>query len=111
MPKEVEAVKSKAKNKATQSARQKRAVQRRHRTYDSSDEDTFESNRRPSPRATMPAFVNLDSDDEYAQTPISIKRNLASVSTGLQTSENDEMRVDVKFGTKLDIYMLRPVSK
>lgn len=111
VPKEVEAVKSKAKNKATQSARQKRAVQRRHRTYDSSDEDTFESNRRPSPRATMPAFVNLDSDDEYAQTPISIKRNLASVSTGLQTSENDEMRVDVKFGTKLDIYMLRPVSK
>lgn len=110
VPKEVEPVKSKAKSKATRSTRQKRAVQ--SRTYDSSDEDTFESNRRPPPRATMPAFVNLDSDDEYAQTPISINRNLASASTALQTSENDEMRVAVKFGTDpLEDYMLRPVSK
>lgn len=58
----------------------------------------------------MPAFVNLDSDDEYAETPISITRNLASASTALQTTENDEMKVVVKFGLTLEDYMLRPVS-
>lgn len=109
VPNEVEPVVSKSKSKAAKSSRQKRVPRRCHHTIDSSDDDTFESNRRPPPRPTMPAYVNLDSDDEYAETPISITRNLATASAPLQTSENDEMRVLVKFGSQLDEYMMRPV--
>lgn len=103
-------------------SRRKRTPQRRNRRSYSepdSDDEAFESNNRGAesnnrgsrPRAHgMPAFVNLDSDDEYADNPILINRNLASDSAALQTSENDEVKVVVKFGFKLDEYMLRPVS-
>lgn len=57
----------------------------------------------------MPNYVNLDSDDEYAEAPIAINRNLGGDSTALEVSENDEMKVAVKFGPTVEDYMLRPV--
>lgn len=110
VPIEVEPVIKPTKKRSTRSSRQTRSRQQREYNSDS-DDDAFETDQRSKrAREPLPAYVNLDSDDEYAETPISINRNLASDSTALQTSENDEMKVVVKFCTKLEEYMLRPVS-
>lgn len=96
----------KPKKRTTQNSRR---IRRRVHRGSSSDDEISESQYR-GPPAPLPAFVNLDSDDEYADAPNSITRNLASDQAALMSSENDEVKVVVKFGAKLEDYMLRPVS-
>lgn len=94
------------KKPTTRKHQRKRPPPRQY--YSSSDDDMFESDRQAG--ATMPAIVNLDSDDENAGMPISINRNFASELTALPMTENEEIKMIVKFGLELDEYMLRPVS-
>lgn len=108
--KEATVLGSKHKRKASQ----RNQASQPKSTYDSSDEeDDFETLPTPRQRCfpAMPAFVNLDSDDEYADTPIMINRDLSANQIALQTSENEEVKVLVKFGTKVENYQLRPVSE
>lgn len=94
---------------SARSSRQKRTRQRVIHTTSSSESDESEPDGGARAPRQMPNFVNLDSDDEYAEAPISINRNLVSDSAALQASENEEMKVAVKFGLTVEDYMLRPV--
>lgn len=115
LPVEVEVVEN--TKKVTRKKRAASAPQKQKRDYDttdssSADEDTApvaSSRRRDGSR--MPAYINLDSEDEFGNKPIAINRNLASDSTALQSTDNEEIKVAVKYGLRLNYHMMRPVRE